>query len=80
MSSFKTFSSAHTAPGKDRPGDKPKDPPASDKPAAPPKEALTGDMAKYGIARVPVDYYHYGVFRYMQLKDAVAQAGRDVRH
>jgi hypothetical protein len=32
------------------------------------------EMAKYGITRVPVDYFHYEGFRYTNLKDAVAQA------
>ena len=35
------------------------------------------EMAKYGIKRVPVDYFHYGQFRYTNLKDAIAQAERD---
>ena len=34
------------------------------------------EMAKYGILRVTVNYYHYGDFRYTSLKDAVAQAKR----
>jgi hypothetical protein len=37
------------------------------------------EMAKYGINRVPVDYFHYGDFRYTNLKDAVAQAKRQQR-
>ena len=37
------------------------------------------DMAKYGIARVPVDYFYCGDFRYTNLKDAVAQAKRQQR-
>jgi hypothetical protein len=37
------------------------------------------EMAKYGITRVPVDYFHYGDFRYTNLKDAVAQAKRQQR-
>jgi hypothetical protein len=37
------------------------------------------EMAKYGITRVPVDYFHYGNFRYTNLKDAVAQAKRQQR-
>ena len=36
-------------------------------------------MAKYRITRVPVDYFHYGDFRYTNLKDAVAQAKRQQR-
>ena len=34
-------------------------------------------MAKYGIARVPVDYFHYKEFRYTNLDDAIAQATRE---
>ena len=33
-------------------------------------------MATYGITRVPVDYFHFGDFRYTNLKDAVAEAER----
>jgi hypothetical protein len=76
MSSFKKFSKAHTAPAKDSPAEKPKDTPVSDKPAMPPNNALAKDMARYGITRVPVDYYHYGAFRYTSLKDAIAEAKR----
>jgi len=36
----------------------------------------TEEMAKYGITRVPVDYFHYGSFRYTNLEDAIAQAKR----
>lgn len=39
----------------------------------------TEDMAKYGIARIPVDYFHVGGFRYTNLSDAVAQAQRRQR-
>lgn len=35
------------------------------------------EMKKYGIVRVPADYFHYGKFRYTNLKDAVAQARRE---
>ena len=34
-------------------------------------------MAKYGITRVPVDYFHYKEFRYTNLDDAIAQAKRE---
>jgi hypothetical protein len=37
------------------------------------------EMARYGIARVPVDYFHYGKYRYSNLRDAIAQAERDGR-
>jgi hypothetical protein len=34
-------------------------------------------MAKYGITRVPVDYFDYRQFRYTNSEDAIAQAKRD---
>jgi len=34
------------------------------------------EMAKYGITCVSVDYFHFGSFRYTNLKDAVAEAKR----
>jgi len=34
------------------------------------------EMARYGITRVPVDYFHYKQYRYTNLADAVAQAKR----
>lgn len=37
---------------------------------------LEGEMQKYGIKRIPVDYFHINGFRYTDLKDAVAQAQR----
>lgn len=39
----------------------------------------TEEMAKYGITRVPVDYFYYGKYRYTNLEDAVAEAKRDQR-
>ena len=39
----------------------------------------TEEMAKYGITRVPIDYFHYGKFRYTNLEDAVAEAKRQHR-
>jgi hypothetical protein len=33
-------------------------------------------MAKYGITRVPADYFHYREYRYTNLADAIAQAKR----
>lgn len=44
------------------------------RPAARP--AVRDEMAKYGITRVPVDYFHYEQYRYTNLADAVAQAKR----
>jgi hypothetical protein len=43
----------------------------------PPNASQAEEMAKYGITRVPVDYFHYREFRYTNLKDAIAQAKRD---
>ena len=37
----------------------------------------TEEMARYGITRLPVDYFHYGKYRYSNLRDAIAQAERD---
>lgn len=34
-------------------------------------------MNRYGITRVPADYFVYRQYRYTNLKDAVAQATRD---
>jgi hypothetical protein len=34
------------------------------------------EMAKYGITRVPVDYFHYKEYRYTNLNDAIAEAER----
>lgn len=33
-------------------------------------------MQKYGITRVPVDYFHFKEFRYTNLGDAIAEAKR----
>lgn len=33
-------------------------------------------MQKYGITRVPVDYFHFKEFRYTNLDDAIAEAKR----
>jgi hypothetical protein len=34
------------------------------------------EMRRYGIVRVPVDYFHFGEFRYTSHREAVAQARR----
>ena len=34
-------------------------------------------MARYGIIRVPADYFLCGQYRYTNLKDALAQAKRN---
>jgi hypothetical protein len=37
---------------------------------------ITEDMVKYGITRVPTDYFYYKEYRYTNLDDAIAQAKR----
>lgn len=34
------------------------------------------EMARFGITRVPVTYFHFGNFKYTRLEDALAQARR----
>jgi endonuclease YncB( thermonuclease family) len=34
------------------------------------------ELVRHGITRIPVDYFHYGDFRYTNLEDALAQAKR----
>ena len=34
-------------------------------------------MAKYGITRVPIDYFHYKGYRYTNLDDAIDQVKRE---
>lgn len=41
------------------------------------QEDARGEMARYGITRVPADMFHYRDYRYAKLSDAVAQAKRD---
>ncbi len=41
------------------------------------QEDAGGEMARYGITRVPADMFHYRDYRYAKLSDAVAQAKRD---
>jgi hypothetical protein len=43
-------------------------------------DSLTNEeMGKHGITRVPVDYFHFGSYRYTNLSDAVAQAKRQAK-
>jgi len=37
---------------------------------------VEAEIARLGITRVPVDYFHWREFRYTNLNDAVAQAKR----
>jgi hypothetical protein len=49
--------------------------PANHREASPPFGRYAADeMAKYGITRVPTDYFHYKGYRYTNLDDAIAQA------
>ena len=43
----------------------------------PPQDDAGGEMARYGITRVPADMFHYREYRYGKLSDAIAQAKRD---
>ena len=43
-----------------------------------PTDSAAELMAKYGITRVPADQFHYKDYRYSKLRDAVAQAKRDL--
>ena len=52
-------------------------PPKDSGPAVGPE--ITEELAKYGITRVPVDYFYYGKYRYTNLEDAVAEAKRNQR-
>jgi len=45
---------------------------------APLTEAEVAEMAQLGIVRRPVDSFSVGAFRYSNLKDAVAQAKRQL--
>ena len=40
------------------------------------EKGLQAEMRKYGIKRIPVDYFHINGFRYTDLKDAVVEAKR----
>lgn len=46
------------------------------RPGEPDRLTATETLAKYGIARVPVDYFHIGEYRYTSLDDAIAEAVR----
>lgn len=77
--SFRKWSLAKDAPSKDAPSGKSKNAAAAVQLATQPDQKPVDEVAKYGITRVPVDYFHYGVFRYTNLKDAVAQAKKAVQ-
>ena len=42
-----------------------------------PGTEVAEEMKRYGITRVPVDYFHYKNYRYTNVSDAIAQAKRD---
>lgn len=41
-------------------------------------KSIENELSKYGISRVTTDRFHYGDYKYTDLKDAVAQAKRDL--
>ena len=45
----------------------------------PAEQHIAAEMAKYGITRIPADYFYYKEFRYTRLEDAVAHAKRQQR-
>ena len=47
--------------------------------ALPTGQDLVEQMAKYGITRIPVDYFYYNEFRYTRLEDAISHAKRQRR-
>ena len=42
-------------------------------------KAAENELTKYNISRVSTDQFHYGDYKYTDLKDAVAQAKRDLK-
>lgn len=42
----------------------------------PVSEQAAAQMKRYGITRIPAEYFEYGGYRYTNLADAVAQAER----
>jgi hypothetical protein len=41
------------------------------------QKSQVDDASDYGITTSQVTYYHYGVYRYTNIKDAIAEAKRD---
>lgn len=37
----------------------------------------TDEMLLYGIRKVSIEYFYYGMYGYLDVKDAIAQARRD---
>lgn len=37
------------------------------------------EMSKYGIRKVSIEYFYHGMYGYLDLKDAIAQARRELR-
>ncbi len=40
------------------------------------EKELEEEMKRYGIERIPIDYFHINGFRYTALEDAIVQAKR----
>ena len=47
-----------------------------DEESSPVRQDAAEQMAKYGIKRVPKDYFVYNEYRYTNLDDAIAEAKR----
>lgn len=48
----------------------------------PPAESISTDveeMSRYGIRKVSIEYFYLGMYGYVDLKDAVAQAKRELK-
>ena len=43
------------------------------------KKSTKDELSKYGISRVSTDHFHYENYKYTDLKDAIAQAKRDLK-
>lgn len=46
--------------------------------AKPRSTSASKELSKYGIKRVSTDHFYYGDYKYTDLKDAIAQAKRDL--
>ncbi len=76
----KIISSKRAGPNKSKPQNKPQHTVATKKRSKPVETALAIEMAAYGVTHFPVDYFHFGAFRYTNLNDALAQAKRIVQN
>ncbi|PQA87154.1 hypothetical protein CW354_14035 [Marinicaulis flavus] len=49
------------------------------KPFETPGQNEAEEMSRYGIKKVSIEYFYLGMYGYFNLKDAVAQAKRDLK-